>query len=178
MTCMALPPGGDSPRDKSDRVDLSIDRRSRVETRLPDDTLNLCSRAPILRPGQVGRCGAESFQRPADEWKAMSPTTLTRVRSELPGRYAKGRSSTSTIWNKATPGRQREDRCHPIKGPLSRKPKAPGWRWKSVRAQTRSSWKTLDGKSARAIRAEAEGSQFPTPALFRESYRHVDGIRQ
>jgi hypothetical protein len=86
MTCTALPPGGDSPRDKSDRVVLGIDRRSRVEARLPDDTLNLCSRAPILRPGQVVRCGAEFFQRPADEWEAMSPTALTRVRSELPGR--------------------------------------------------------------------------------------------
>jgi hypothetical protein len=33
---------------------------------------------------------------PRPQRAAMSPTTRTRVRSELPGRYASGRSSTST----------------------------------------------------------------------------------
>src|SRR5207248_11799389 len=42
----------------------------------------------LITRGRRGRQGRPS---------AISPTTRTRTRSELPGRYASGRSSTSTV---------------------------------------------------------------------------------
>jgi len=79
------PPGGDSPRTGASRRSQHWPS-ARVQARPSDDTAikSLLPGSDSLA-GRVARRGADSFQRPADESDAMSPTTLTRVRSELPG---------------------------------------------------------------------------------------------
>ena len=131
------------------------------------------SRAPILRPARL----CTVWQSPFSDLRMSGGRCLPRLsrggeascRGGMPRVGPRPRRSGV----KATPGRQHEGRSHPIEGPLSRKPKAPGWRWKSVREQTRSSWKTLVPKPSKKS-AGIAGSDHG-PAITEIDSAHLRG---